>query len=116
MLWLVARMLLSASHSRTVVMQHEVTTMANDLLTKEAKVLAVCLQQMWEHTRHDTDYAARLVALAERAHQRYLRRAACQGDPRARTWLSLMAAVKTRAHMTHPCYSLSPQSSPTTAR
>jgi hypothetical protein len=71
--------------------------MANDRLTKEAKALAVRLQNMWDYARHDTNYAARLVALAERAQWRYLRRAARQGDPCARNWLKLMAVAATRA-------------------
>jgi hypothetical protein len=80
-------------------MQREVTTMANDRLTREAKALAVRLQNMWDCARHDKQHAARLVALAERAQQRYIRRAARNGDPRARNWLNLMATARAHAHM-----------------
>jgi hypothetical protein len=71
--------------------------MGNDRLTREAKALAVCLQEMWDRVRHDTQQAARLVALAERAQRRYVRRAARLGDPRAMSWQRLLAGAAMRA-------------------
>ncbi len=69
--------------------------MNDDPLTLEAQALATRLYRAWDDTEHNSEYAARLVALAERAHRRHIRRAARRGDPLCQHWLSLMAVVTT---------------------
>jgi hypothetical protein len=71
--------------------------MSDDPLTLEAQALTARLYRAWDATEHDTLYATRLVALAERAHRRHIRRAARHGDPLCQHWLALLASAATNA-------------------
>jgi hypothetical protein len=65
--------------------------MSTEQLALEARALTARLYQAWDATEFDSPYATRLVAVAELAQRRHIRRAARHGDPLARGWLALMA-------------------------
>lgn len=68
------------------------------LSLREAQALTQRLFHLWEIIPHETSYAARIVAVAERAHQRQIRRAAQCGDPKAQHWLALLRSIQEGKH------------------
>jgi hypothetical protein len=62
-------------------------------LAAEAQALTTQLHQAWSNSPCDSSYAARIVALSERAQRRSIRRAARCGDTRAQRWLELLEKV-----------------------
>jgi hypothetical protein len=64
---------------------------------REAQALTARLYRAWDTVPHNTPYAARLVAAAERAYLRQIRREAQAGNQRAQRWLELRQATYKRA-------------------
>ena len=71
--------------------------MSTEQLAQEAQGLTARLYRAWDATEYDSPYAPRLVALAELAQRRHIRRAARHGDPQAQRCVALMAKVTASA-------------------